>query len=265
MITENVYQHFQANERHFIDRCLEWMSRVEDSYSVISTSFLNPRQVEILKTLANKRKLQIFSSGEVVESELVKIILAPNFYMLDKGDFDIALLEISYAFKFIQISHSQVLGTFLGQAGVKRQELGDIIVTNTKIQVFVSKHLVESFKVIEKIGRAEVKINEISLTDLVKETDKSINEVVLVDSLRVDKMIAVAFKMSRNIATNMLESKKVKINYLEIDKKDFSVGIGDLISVRGFGRIKILGLLNLTKKGKQRVEIELIRNQKNSF
>ncbi len=42
------------------------------------------------------------------------------------------------------------LELFLGQAGVKRQELGDIIVSDNKIQVFVSKHLVESFKAIEK-------------------------------------------------------------------------------------------------------------------
>ena len=121
MITENVYQHFQANEHHFIDRCLDWISQVEETYSVISTFFLNPREVEILKTLANKREVQVFSSAELAQTELVKIILAPNFYVLDKDDFDIDLLEISYAIKFVQISHAQVLGTFLGQAGVKRQ------------------------------------------------------------------------------------------------------------------------------------------------
>ena len=158
MITENVYQHFQEKERHFIDRCLEWINRVEESYSVISTFFLNPREVDILKTLANKRNVQIFSSEELARTELVKIILAPDFYVLDREDFDISLLEINYASKFVELSHAQVLGTFLGQAGVKRQELGDIIVSDNKIQVFVSKHLVESFKAIEKIGRAAVKI-----------------------------------------------------------------------------------------------------------
>ena len=60
---------------------------------------------------------------------------------------------------------------------------------------------------------------------------------------------------------SMLPIEKVA-DSLEIDKKDFSVGLDDLISVRGFGRIKILRILDFTKKGKQRVEIELIRNQK---
>lgn len=160
MITENIYQHFQEKERHFIDRCLEWINRVEESYSVISTFFLNPREVDTLKTLANKRNVQIFSSEELARTELVKIILAPDFYVLDREDFDICLLEINYASKFVELSHAQVLGTFLGQAGVKRQELGDIIVSDNKIQVFVSKHLVESFKAIEKLGEQRSKFKK---------------------------------------------------------------------------------------------------------
>jgi Uncharacterized conserved protein, contains S4-like domain len=98
------------------------------------------------------------------------------------------------------------------------------------------------------LGEQQSKFKKFLWESLVEETDKAVREVVLVDNLRVDKMIAVAFKISRNIATNMLESKKVKVNYLEIDKKDFSVGLDDLISVRGFGRIKILRILDFTKK-----------------
>ncbi|RZI49057.1 YlmH family RNA-binding protein [Lactococcus kimchii] len=262
MNEENIYQHFQADERRFIDRCLEWLNRVEDSYAVISTSFLNPRELEILQTLANKRKVQLFSSQLLGEMEQAKVILAPEFYRFDAEDFDLALLEMSYASKFVQISHAQVLGTFLGQTGLKRQEVGDIIVAADKVQIFVSKHVVEIFKAIEKVGRAAVKIREISLTELNSAPNQSVSEVVLVDNLRIDKIIAVAFKVSRNIAANMLESNKIKINYLEIDKKNISVGIGDLISVRGFGRIKISKVLGLTKKGKQKVELEIIKNHK---
>ncbi|AYG00928.1 RNA-binding protein [Lactococcus allomyrinae] len=262
MTSENIYQHFHPEERRFIDRCVDWINQVEQSYSVITTHFLNPRECQILQSLVNKREVHIFSSQDFAVTELSKMILAPQFYILDVEDFDLSLLEINYATKFSQISHAQVLGTFLGQTGVKRQELGDIIVTDKNIQVFVSKHLVNIFKSIDKIGRSAVKIKEISLSALTETTDNPVSDVVLVDSLRLDKIIAVSFKISRNIATNMLESNKVKINYLEINKKDFSVTEGDLISVRGFGRVKIVKILGLTKKGKQRVEIELTKNSK---
>ena len=60
----------------------------------------------------------------------------------------------------------------------------------------------------------------------------------------------------------MLQSRKVKLNYLEIEKKDFTVEQGDLISVRGLGRIKILRILGKTKKGKQKIECEITKNHK---
>ncbi|MBU5889955.1 hypothetical protein JVV71_21845, partial [Vibrio cholerae O1] len=76
-----------------------------------------------------------------------------EFYQLDILDFDLALLEISYARKFYQLKHSQILGSFLGQTGIRRSEIGDIILNEGRVQVFVSKHLLEIFQNnIRKIG-----------------------------------------------------------------------------------------------------------------
>lgn len=259
---ENIYQHFHLSERTFIDRCLEWINQVEESYSVITTRFLNPREVQILEILGNQREIQIFSSQMLAQTELSKIILAPSFYILDESDFDLSLLEIHYPSKFVQLSHSQVLGTFLGQTGVNRQELGDIVVTEKVIQVFVSQHLVEVFQSIDKIGRSTVRINEIPPSQFLQVKSATLTEVVLVSSLRIDSLISAAFNISRNLASSMLESNKIKTNYLEISKRDYLLNEGDLISVRGYGRIKITKILNRTKKNKQRVEIEVIKNRK---
>ncbi len=106
MSHENIYQHFHPDEKQFIDRVLDWMDRVENNYSVVTTYFLNPREVEILESLANKRELQIFSTQDIAQTELTKIIIAPEFYQLDVADFDLALLEILYAKKFCQLKHS---------------------------------------------------------------------------------------------------------------------------------------------------------------
>lgn len=84
-------------------------------------------------------------------------------------------------------------------------------------------------------------------------------KVVLVSSMRIDKIIASTFEISRNLAVNMLQSRKVKLNYLEIEKKDFTVEQGDLISVRGLGRIKILRILGETKKVNRKSNVKLLR------
>ncbi|MFK4881084.1 RNA-binding protein [Lactococcus petauri] len=263
MSHENIYQHFHPDEKQFIDRVLDWMDRVENNYSVVTTYFLNPREVEILESLANKRELQIFSTQDIAQTELTKIIIAPEFYQLDVADFDIALLEILYAKKFYQLKHSQILGSFLGQTGIRRSELGDIILSEGRAQVFVSKHLLEIFQNnIKKIGSATVQFVEKPFEELIETEAASVMKVVLVSSMRIDKIIASTFEISRNLAVNMLQSRKVKLNYLEIEKKDFTVEQGDLISVRGLGRIKILRILGETKKGKQKIECEITKNHK---
>ena len=263
MSHENIYQHFHPDEKQFIDRVLDWMDRVENNYSVVTTYFLNPREVEILESLANKRELQIFSTQDIAQTELTKIIIAPEFYQLDVADFDLALLEILYAKKFYQLKHSQILGSFLGQTGIRRSELGDIILSEGRAQVFVSKHLLESFQNnIKKIGSATVQFVEKPFEELIETEAASVMKVVLVSSMRIDKIIASTFEISRNLAVNMLQSRKVKLNYLEIEKKDFTVEQGDLISVRGLGRIKILRILGETKKGKQKIECEITKKHK---
>ncbi|USI65176.1 RNA-binding protein [Lactococcus petauri] len=263
MSHENIYQHFHPDEKQFIDRVLDWMDRVENNYSVVTTYFLNPREVEILESLANKRELQIFSTQDIAQTELTKIIIAPEFYQLDVADFDLALLEILYAKKFCQLKHSQILGSFLGQTGIRRSELGDIILSEGRAQVFVSKHLLEIFQNnIKKIDSATVQFVEKPFEELIETEAASVMKVVLVSSMRIDKIIASTFEISRNLAVNMLQSRKVKLNYLEIEKKDFTVEQGDLISVRGLGRIKILRILGETKKGKQKIECEITKNHK---
>lgn len=57
----------------------------------------------------------------------------------------------------------------------------------------------------------------------------------------------------------MLQLRKVKLNYLEIEKKDFPVEPGDLISVRGLGRIKILKMLGETKRVNRKSNVKLLR------
>ncbi|MFZ2575895.1 MAG: YlmH/Sll1252 family protein [Lactococcus hircilactis] len=262
MSHEDIYQHFKADERQFIERCLDWLMQVDDQYSVISTYFLNPREALILKQLIGNRDIQCFSTGELALSELTKIILAPSFYILDVADFDLALLEIQFAHHYNQLSHAQVLGALLHQTGVKRQEIGDIVITDKTVQVFVSRHLIDVFESIDKIARVAVKIKAIELSALTKSNQEATKEVILVETARIDKIIAASFKVSRNLAANMVESKKVKVNYLEIEKRNGVVGSGDLISVRGYGRIRISDFLGETKKGKQRVSVEILKNRK---
>ena len=50
----NVYQHFRADERSFIDSVGDWIEQVQGQYAPYLTDFLDPRQSYILETLVRQ-------------------------------------------------------------------------------------------------------------------------------------------------------------------------------------------------------------------
>ncbi|MBR2763264.1 RNA-binding protein [Lactococcus paracarnosus] len=265
-MSRDVYQHFRPSERVFIDKVIDWLEKVSDTYSIVVTDFLNPRQCFILETLMtsiNNDELQVLTSASIVETEYVKLILAPSYYKLEILDFDLACLQIDFSSKFVTLKHSQILGTLLGETGLDRSKIGDISVHQSFAQVCVSKKLVTVFtESITKIARSGVKMKEISPNDFVRLPEQATNQVVLMSSLRIDKAIASVFDKSRSLSQDLIKSGKVKVNYAEVMQNDFEVRTGDLISIRGLGRVKIGQNLGLTKKDKVRIEVQIISSQK---
>jgi len=269
----NLYQHFGAEESAFIDQASSWIKQVEDRNVAHATYFLNPREFWILETLVNRADLQLFSSASWLtgneeslsaEVEYVKAIIAPlSADRPEWADFDIALLQIDYASKFKAITHSQILGTFLGETGLDRREIGDIFVTDDKAQIFVTARLVPVFlSDVTKISGLNVRLIEVPISALIESSTTKTNSVLLVSSLRLDKILSAALRIPRNLAVNMIQSKKVKVNYQAISRNDLQLSIQDLISIRGFGRIRLMADLGKTKKDKEKIEIEQISNHK---
>ena len=49
--TEGIFQHFSPDERGFVEKMMDICQQVEETYSYHLTSFLNPREEEILQSL----------------------------------------------------------------------------------------------------------------------------------------------------------------------------------------------------------------------
>lgn len=259
--SQSVLQHFAREERDFVEKMMDLCQQVEDTYSYRLTPFLHPRQDEIVKTLANYYKLQYFSSREILETEHSRGILAPSYYVLDPEDFDMVALDLSYPRKFHSLSHSQVLGTFLHQLGIKREYLGDIHMGDESVIVLLDRKFGDlALQSISKIARVPVKGRERDWTklDLVA-TEEAKTKDVLVSSLRLDKVIAVAYHLSRSVASKLIESGQVKLDYVEVLQPGKQLEIGQLISVRRYGRIRLKENLGFSKQGKVKLTLDIIK------
>jgi RNA-binding protein YlmH len=74
--------------------------------------------------------------------------------------------------------------------------------------------------------------------------------------MRLDKVLATVLKLSRSQAIQLVNAEKVKLNYQSIDRPSEILQVGDLISVRGFGRFSILSENGLTKNGKIKLTVD---------
>ena len=57
MTNKAIYQHFSQDDIPFIDKGLEWIKRVEDTYAPALTPFINPHQEQILPCRSEERRV----------------------------------------------------------------------------------------------------------------------------------------------------------------------------------------------------------------
>ena len=77
-----------------------------------------------------------------------------------------------------------------------------------------------------------------------------------VASIRLDALLALAFKTSRSSLVSLIEAGKIFVNGKMITSNGYTLKEGDIISARGYGRFRYASELSQSKKGRTFVEIE---------
>lgn len=252
----NIYQHFRPEEKEYIDQVLNWQDMVERTFTPKLTDFLDPREQHIMKMLIGEHsdvKCEFFGGDKNAERK--RAIIMPDYENVTKDDFQISLFEIDYPSKFITIEHPQVLGTLMS-VGLKRGKFGDILLKDKRIQFFVCED-VGSYIVgqVQSIGRASVSLVELDLESAIDYGELWEEDTITISSLRLDTALSGIHHLSRQKSQVLIGSGHVKVNWMITESPSFECQMGDLISARGFGRVKILLIDGKTKKDKWRITI----------
>ncbi|MGW9815333.1 RNA-binding protein YlmH [Staphylococcus cohnii] len=221
------------------------------------TSFLDPRGQYILNVVVGSfQDLEVtFYGGPFAERQ--RAIIAPDYFQPEVEDFEIILFEIDYPQKFVTLQHQHVLGTIMS-LGIERDQLGDIVVDES-IQFTLTKQL-ESYIMLElnKIKGSAVKLNAISIKDMIQSKENWHSFETTVSGLRLDVVLKEMIRKSRSISKQLIEKKRVKVNHTIIDSADFQLDKGDLLSIQGYGRAMIVDIGGKTKKDKTRISYKTL-------
>lgn len=154
-----------------------------------------------------------------------------------------------------ELTHRDFLGALMG-LGIVREMLGDILVKDNCGYLFciesIAPHIMENL--------TEVKRTTVSCEEAVLPED-AVNggEVtsIVVPSERLDALIAAVWKLPRSEAKALCERGLVYVDSRLCEKAGASLNENAVVSVRGRGRFRFLGLERETKKGKLRVKAEV--------
>ena len=154
------------------------------------------------------------------------------------------------------LTHRDFLGALMG-LGITRELVGDIIVS-CKTGYILCLASAADFIAGEL---REVKRTAVCCTRLEGLPDVAIpvpeKKEFVITSNRADAIIAAIWQLSRSEAQRLIESERVFINSRTETRADREVGEGDIVSVRGKGRLRYLGVVRETGKGRLRAAAEV--------
>ncbi|WP_244835331.1 YlmH/Sll1252 family protein [Clostridium sp. BJN0001] len=252
MITDELLSNFSKSDADIILSLSKKCSYSKNRNIVVcSDKFYTPCIWKYIMDKFSDDYFTIHVNGCFDEAERRMIL----FNSSDKNDFNMDLLKIEVSSKFDKIVHRDFLGALLS-LGIERDRVGDLIVKNNVCYIPVVKDLSEYIILnLTKIKNSRCKISycDINSSDIQYEF---IENIINVSSARIDNIVSKVVNLSRQKALNLIEYGKVLVDYNEIRQKSFIVKEGDRVTVRGFGKFIIGGLLGNTKKGKMRILIK---------
>lgn len=254
---EHLIQHFRKDEQPFIERVIEWQRDVLYRHNIRLTDFLDPREQFIVSSIIGQSdELNLYTEGIFNEAERKRMIICPSYIEPNQDDFQIAIFSVNYPSKFLQLKHRDVLGSLLS-LGMSRSKFGDIKIEDDNLQFAVSKEIADYLETnLVSIGKAKVQLELISdYENLIQSNEAWVEKTLTVSSMRLDSILSLALRISREKSKLLIQAGKVKVNWTVRESVSFDIQDGDILSVSGFGRIKILKIEGRTKKEKIRLII----------
>ncbi|UJF35149.1 YlmH family RNA-binding protein [Paenibacillus hexagrammi] len=257
MIQKELYTHFHPDEHHFVDRAWEWVERSAEQHAVKRTDFLDPRQTFILTTLVNRHPdVHCRLEGGYPDAERKRAVIAPDYRHLDDEEMNISVLAISSGDgKFLTLEHGDYMGAILG-LGMKRDKIGDIHVIEGGCHCLVADEAASYLHMnLSQVHRVHVQTELLSL-DKLQVASTRLEELHLsVASMRMDGIVSDVFRLSRAKVLIPIQAGRCRVNWKTEEDPSKPLKEGDMISLQGFGRFKVLEVEGVTKKGRIRVII----------
>lgn len=254
-------EHIKDKDQHLVlRRVIDKLERVVENYSIEYTDFLDPYQRKLCHSFINRfREISSFEEGGLANSERKSILMYPIY--MNKNDIEIPIkaLRIDGSFKFKELSHRDYLGALMN-LGIKREKIGDILIHKNYGNIIILKEITDYIKYnLKMINKESVLVTEVDISELAEIEEEYVEKNITLSSFRLDVFVSAICNLSREKSLSLIKSGYVKVNWQTIDIASKEIHESDMISIRGFGRIKVTQYLGKTKKDRNKFIVRIIK------
>ncbi len=242
--------------REEVARVIDKADRALKNWEVELTDFLSPPVlVEVNRLFSRLTEVELLNWGGYPQAERQRIGIARSELPFEIPQIQLAVLDIAGNFLFDSATHRDFLGAILG-TGIVREKVGDIIVLGERgAQIIVIPEMVEFIETaLVQVRSVPVKTKRIELSEIKVNPPKKKEMTTVEASLRLDAIASAGFGVSRSKMSDLISAGDVRVNWKEITQSSQALKMGDIVSIRGKGRLEI-GEIVVTKKERYRIQL----------
>jgi RNA-binding protein YlmH len=270
MDREGFLAQLKNEDRILVARVLDQAELAIKKTAPVVTDFLDPNE----KTLCSEvihflPEVKTLFFGGYRKAERQRMVLVPAFYLTEAVESPLAYLSLKPSTKIKKtvlsgaeepcFTHRAVLGAILG-LGLNRGKIGDLLVTKDEAQAIVGVEIGDFLLTnLTKVGALAVTVEEIDPEQLNTPVEKVKEIKSTVASLRLDAVAGIGYGVSRSRMAREIKMAKVKVNWRPVTAPDYKVDVGDVLSIRGRGRVVVAELGGETKKGRLVVKLNRLQ------
>ena len=248
-----------AEEEKFKKRILDLANACYTKGYACFTGFLDLNEQSIYHR--SKKELTFVSTGlwggyELAERQM--LAFRPDALSLCEAEYPIRCLQVRVsAPRYAEpLTHRDYLGSVLG-LGIDRSKIGDILVRTDGADVLCEETMAGWLAdELSRVRHTEVHCTVAECEDLNWKSEVKVIEGSLM-SVRLDAILPLLWKGSRSSLSGLITQGKVFVNGRSVTDVSFHPKEGDVISVRGFGKCRLLSTgTGTTRKGRTVVTLE---------
>lgn len=243
---------FRPFEQAFVRQLRDRANHVDDHRSYL-TDFFTPREQVIATHIAHANGLFSVSFGGYEQAERCRVLFYDGLVEDLPGmeTYAVSCLMATCKRGSAPLRHSDYLGSLLG-LGIKRDKLGDLVLFDGGVYAFCTTDMVPVLlREWSEAGRTQLSVQLITSVHECDFMPPAVEErTVTIQSLRLDALVAHAFSLSRTKAVEPIKKGLVQLNFTVCTDPAAAISPGDVLSFRGYGRAKVIGIGGNSRSGR---------------